>query len=270
MDIAFLDFIGRKLINLIRLFGLAFLIAPIAAAMILSFSSTFIIPPDDLTIRWYVNVFTQPDLVNSLKLSIALAISVLVVSTALGTGFCVVIARNSFKGKELITNLALSPLTLPHVAIGISFLLFFIYIGLGGGFIRMLIAHVVFTCPYVIRVVYSALVGFDRSVEESAMNLGATPLETFMEITLPLIKPGILAGAIFAFIVSFNDVTATVFLVDARTVTYPVTLFSRMRELYDPTIAAASVLPIFILLIVLAFLDRKVGLERALGIMRQE
>src|SRR5262249_27130473 len=154
-----------------------------------------------------------------------LAVITAVVSTMLGTGIALTLTRHAFRGRTLFQSLFISPIVLPRVAIGVALFLFFLMIQGTSALARLLILHVVITCRYVVAAVSASVQGVDRRYEEAAMNLGAPPLETFWKITLPLIRPGVVAGFLFSFVVSFDEVTASVFLTDGRTVTFPVALF---------------------------------------------
>jgi putative spermidine/putrescine transport system permease protein len=163
----------------------------------------------------------------------------------------------------------LSPIVLPRVAVGVALFLFFVTVAVRGTLLRLLVLHLLITCPYVIAAVTASLQGIPLSFEEAAMNLGASPLETFRRVTLPLMQPGIVAGAIFAFVVSFDEVTASVFLTDAHTTTFPVALFLYLaRGTIDPTVAAASSFMLLSVAFVGLLLARYVGLARALGVAK--
>jgi putative spermidine/putrescine transport system permease protein len=265
-----LDRIGRFAAILVVVLGVVVMIAPIAITVLLSFGETFGFPPKGLTLRWYANFLGDRDFMDGLRVSIVLALFTVVVSTVLGTGVALALTRVVFRGRSAVNFLFLSPVALPRVALGVSLFLFLVTIGFRTAPPRLAIVHVLMACPYVIAVVTASLQGVDPRLEQAAMNLGASPWETFRRITLPLIRPGIVTGAIFAFIVSFDEVTASVFLIDVRTKTFPVVLFSSLaRGTTDPTIAAASSFMLLFVMAIVALLAWYVGLARALGVGRQ-
>lgn len=249
--------------------GLLVMLAPVVMTVILSFSPTFNFPPNGFTLRWYGNVTSQPEFMNGLRTSLVLAAITAVVSTMLGTGIALTLTRQSFRGRTVFNSLFISPIMLPRVAIGVALFLFFLMVQRTSTLARLLVLHVVITCPYVVAAVSASLQGVDRRYEEAAMNLGAPPMETFWKVTLPLIRPGVVAGFLFSFVVSFDEVTASVFLTDGRTVTFPVALFFYLvRGTLDPTVAAASSFMLVMVGVVGVLLGRYVGLARALGVAR--
>lgn len=269
MKLARADRIFRVITTLMLVFMLVVVIAPIATTVLLSFSSSLSLPPQSYTLSWYSDFFADPKFTNSLLFSLALAVFTSLTATAFGTGLALVLVRRKFYGRLALGFVVSSAYSLPRVATGIALFLFFLSVGIASVPARLLIAHTVIALPYVLTVVSASLVGLNRRVEEAAMNLGASGWETFRRVTLPVIRPGIVAGAIFAFVASFEEVTASIFLVDGRTTTFPVVLFAYMyRGGIDPTIAAASSLMLTLVVVVVILLARTVGLSRALGIWR--
>jgi len=269
MEYSILDNVGRKLVALVRLGVICILVAPLLVTVLLSLSKSFTFPPSGFTFGWYLNFLDRPEFIRGLTTSIVLAASTVIVSTAIGSGLAFVLVRHAFKGTGLLKGLVLSPVSLPRIACGVSLFLLFVNIGVTGAFLELLALHVIITCPYVVSVLSASLAGVDESLEQASMNLGANRYQTFLRVTLPLIRPGLVAAAIFAFVVSFDEVTASTFLVDAHTTTYPVVLFSYMeRGGLDPTVAAGTSILLAPLLVLMFILDRYVGLGRALGIWR--
>jgi putative spermidine/putrescine transport system permease protein len=264
------DYFARTVVWIVRASVLVVVCAPIVITVVLSFSTSFTFPPEGFTVSWYRTFLSQPSFASGLTTSVLLAACTVAVSIAVGTGLALVLVRRRFRGAPILTSLVLSPLAIPRIAVGVSLLLFFVNLGVTGAFRQLLLLHVIITTPYVLGVVTASLQGMDESVERAAMNLGAGRLETFRRVTLPLIKPGLVAGAIFCVVVSLDEVTASTFLVDAHTTTYPVVLFSYMeRGGLDPTVAAASAILLVPVLVLIVLLDRYVGLGRALGVWRE-
>lgn len=270
MDRSAGDRAARTLAAVFIAIGLLVMLAPVAMTIVLSFSTTFTFPPDRLTLQWYENFVSHPEFMAGLRVSLVLAAASAVASTTLGTGIALTLVRQAFRGRAVVNFFFISPIVLPRVAVGVAlFLLFLMTPQTTGTLVRLFVLHLIVTCPYVIAAVSASLQGLDRRYEEAAMNLGAPPVETFWKVTLPLIRPGIVAGLIFAFVVSFDEVTASVFLSDAKTVTFPVALFFYLvRGQLDPTVAAASSFMLVAVAAVGLLLARYVGLARALGVAR--
>jgi putative spermidine/putrescine transport system permease protein len=269
IEYSLLDRVGQVVVMAMICLGLVVMLAPVAMTIILSFSDRFVFPPSGFTLHWYANFLSRPEFIEGLKVSLVLAAATVLTSTALGIGIALAITRHTFPGRAALNLLFLSPITLPRVAIGVAILLFFVAIDVRGAPLRLFVLHVVLTCPYVVAVIGSSLQGVDPTLEQAALNLGAPPLEAFRKVTLPLIRPAIVTSVLFAFVVSFDEVTASIFVTDARTITFPVALFSYLaRSAVDPTVAAgSSFMLVFVAGIVIA-LARYVGLARALGIWR--
>ena len=171
----------------------------------------------------------------------------------------------SFPGKDALISFFLSPLVVPPVVIGFALLLFLSQMGLFNGFARLLCGHIIITVPYTIRATLAGIAGIDRSLTEAALILGANERRAFWDITLPLARTGIVSGAIFAFAVSMDDVAVSIMLTDAQTYTLPIALISSMRANFDLTIAAASLMLMVMTLLLIAIMEKFVGLNRAIG-----
>lgn len=257
----------RIVSNVLLCFMLLVVVMPVVTTVLLSLSTSFILPPESYTTAWYEKFFSDKRFTGSLIYSLGLATVTSLLATAMGTGLALVLVRRRFYGREAVRFTVASAYTLPRVATGIALFLFFLSVGLSTVPARLLLAHTIIALPFVLVVVSASLVGLDRHLEEAAMNLGASGFETFRRVTFPIIRPGVIAGAIFAFVASFEEVTASVFLVDGRTTTFPVVLFAYMyRSGIDPTVAAGSSLMFVLFLVIVLILSRTVGLERWLGI----
>ena len=184
------------------------------------------------------------------------------VSLTVGTLASLALARYKFKGRELIRTFFLSPLMLPAVIVGIALLRFLARIGWVATFRGILLAHLVLTTAYVVRTVSASLIGFDLSIEEAARDLGASAFYTFRKVTLPMIKPGLIVAGIFAFIVSFDETTISIFITGGRTITLPVRIFSQLEYGLDPTVTAISSLLILMSVTALLIIGKVFGLEK--------
>lgn len=241
-----------------------FLLLPLLVVVTVSFSdgSVATFPPSSLSLRWYARALTLDLFVNGLVNSVALGAVAAVASTALGTAAALALARSRLPAAEAVQAFFLSPLVVPGVVVGIALLATCAAVGLRDAPTRLAIAHVVVCVPYSVRTVLASLARLDVSLEEAALTLGADPWRTFWGVTLPMIRPGIAAGAIFAFVISFDNVPVSVFLADARTTTLPLAIISYLEYNFDPSVAAISSVMIFFALGTAVALDRLFGLRR--------
>lgn len=251
------------LFKIICLVTMTAVILPLLMLAITSFNSTadLVFPPSSLSLRWFINIFKRVSFINSFKLSVILALASSFFSLLIGSLCSFALVRYRFLGKTLLNTLILSPLIIPEVVTGISFLFFLSKIKMYNLIINLMILHVVMTLPYAIRVIYASLFRFNISLEEAALSLGANRIKTFFKITIPLIKEGIIAAFIFTFVVSFNNFTATLFLVSKQT-TLPVEIFSYIVTENDPTVSAISTLIILLTIVLVMVADKIIGLEK--------
>ncbi|MEW6623043.1 MAG: ABC transporter permease subunit [Bacillota bacterium] len=255
---------GKFLIRTWQLIIIIFIIVPLPLVILSSFNATSMItfPPTGFSFKWYTGIFERMEYVRSFMLSLRLALLCVVISVTTGTLAALALARYNFWGREIVRSLFLSPLMLPAVIVGIALLRFLVIFGWVATFQGILLAHLVLTTAYVVRTVSSSLVGFDSSLEEAARDLGASAFYTFRKVTLPLIKPGIIVAAIFAFIVSFDETTVSIFITGGRTITLPVRIFSQLEYGLDPTVTAISSLLILMAAIALLVIAKVFGLEK--------
>ena len=198
---------------------------------------------------------------NALWLSLRVAVIVVVLSTVIGAMCALAIARGNLPGARLLTTLFLSPLMLPAILTGLALFQVFMLAGVGRPVWGLIVGHTLVAVPYVLRTTLAVLQNFDRRVEEAAAMLGAPPWRVFFEVTLPLIRPGVIAGGIFAFIVSFDQLPISLFLVVPGGETLPVVLLNYIRFDLDGAIAAASMVSIALALSAVLLLERIIGLR---------
>ncbi|SLN15971.1 ABC transporter permease [Roseisalinus antarcticus] len=184
-----------------------------------------------------------------------------VVSTTLGTMAALALVRGNLPFSGALSALFVSPLMVPSILTGLAIFQMFYLTDLGRGFWALLIAHIAVKIPYTIRTVTAVLTDFDRSLEDAAASLGATPWEVFREVTMPLIKPGVIAGAMFGFIVSFDQFEVSLFLVAPNSTTLPIHMFNYLRFNFDPTIAAASLVTLVMATVAVLVMERLMGLQ---------
>lgn len=221
---------------------LFYLILPILVVIPLSFSSASYLsfPPPGFSLHWYRNFFTRADWISSAWLSIWVGLAVTVLATALGTPASVALVRGRFAGKGLVNAFILSPLIVPGIIVAIGIYFFYARLGVVGNPIALVLAHTCLAVPFVVINVSATLYGFDERLEYAAMSLGASPWGAFRQVTLPLIRPGVLAGALFAFITSFDELIVALFVSGTTAVTLPRRMWEGIRFEIDPTIAAVS------------------------------
>jgi putative spermidine/putrescine transport system permease protein len=244
--------------------GVLFLVGPIVVILAVSFTSAeyLVFPPYGFSLRWYEAFLRDRSYVEAMGVSIMLAISSALLAVSVGVPAALGLVRGRFRGGEALSLFLTSPLVVPQVVIGASVLALLSAVGLVRTFSGLLIGHFVVVLPYVVRTVTATLAGFDRSIEEAAQDLGASPIVTFFTVTLPLIKQGVIAGGLLAFIISWINVEISMFLVSPRLQTIPVKLFNYIQYNVDPLIAAVSAVTVYVALIVIVLIDVSVGLER--------
>lgn len=243
---------------------LIFLFAPMVMIVVFSFfeNSYLVFPPAGWTTKWYAWALGRAEFLDALKTSLLLATIATVISTLLAVPAALALGRKRFPGRGVVDGFLISPLLIPTIILGIALLIYFSALGLRPGFHTLLIGHVIITTPFIIRNVRVSISGLPGHVEEAAVGLGATPFRTFIRVTLPLIYPGILAGAILAFLISLDELAMTVFLTSPSLVTLPVRIFNYVEWHMDPGIAALSTLLILfttVLLVVLSRIRRSEG-----------
>ena len=260
--------LARTLVWAARALAIALLLVPIALVVVLSFGAEqyTVIPPGAYSLRWYRNIVSQPEFVPAFVTSLKVAVIVTAVSLVAGTLAAFAIARYRFPGRDLIETLAAAPITVPQVVTGSALLVFFSRFGVAGSFASIVAGHVVITLPYVVRTVTVALARYDRTLDEAAMGLGARPWQVWWRVTLPVIRPGLFAGGLFAFIMSFDDFTVTIFLLGADLRLLPVAIYQYMEWNLDPTVSAVSAVLIVMATGVTLLIERLVGLDRFIGI----
>ncbi len=211
-------------------------------------------PPPGLSTRWYDNVFAQPDLLDAALLSLQIAAATTVVATLLGLGVAIALTRFRFRGRRVVTALTFAPIVVPKMALGFALVIYLSQLDLyGDGTLALLSAHAIITLPFAATLLSAALVRADVEAEEAARDLGANPARAFVSATFPQIRAAVVATAVFVFIVSFDEVDTTIFLLPEERRTLPVWMFNYMEKSPDPTLAALSTLLIAASLVAAAF-----------------
>ena len=250
--------------TIVAVLVMLFLIAPLVVIVIASFSPTAVVvfPPKGFSLKWYENIFSSSThfmegLANSLKIGLlATALDIL-----LGVTAALSVCRHDFKGKNVLLNYFTSPMYVPSVAF--AFVLLQVYSQIGGipGAVRIFIGHFIIILPYIVRNTVSVLHVFNWTLEDAATSLGANPVQVFFKITIPVAKPGILAGALLAFLYSFDEVALSSLLSTPKFITLPIRIMNYMELTFDPTLAAISTFLIAGSLVLILLMDKFVGLD---------
>ena len=231
---------GWHLVRLWTLLVYTFMFLPVAVVVLLSFNSSQFgsFPMEGFSFRWFVELANNDAILRAFRTSIVLGLCTAAISTTLGILASLALVRYRVPGRNTITTLLIAPILVPEVVLAVALLLFLNWLGLGKSFALLLAGHVIFTLPFVILVVQARLVSIKRDVEEAALSLGASPVQTFFAVTLPLMLPAVAAGALFAFTISFDDITGTLFWKPGGVETVPTQIFSMLRNSISPEINA--------------------------------
>lgn len=226
-----------------------FLLAPILVMIPLSFNAepyfTFTskmlsLDPEGYSLRWYQELFTSDQWMTSIRNSVIIGISATVIATFLGSLAALGLSRSEMPFKAAIMGILISPMIVPLIISAAGMFFFYSSVGLANTFPGVILAHAALGTPFVVITVTATLVGFDESLTRSAANLGASPTTTFFRITMPLILPGVISGALFAFITSFDEIVVVLFLAGVEQRTIPREMWSGIREQISPTILAVA------------------------------
>jgi putative spermidine/putrescine transport system permease protein len=230
-----------------------YLILPILIVFPMSISSAEFLtfPPPGYSLKWFKRYFSDPSWLQPTYMSLQVAILTTVLSSVLGTLAAISLVRTRFWGKSLANSLILAPMIIPVIIISIALYGFFSRIGLLGSRVGLVFGHTMVCVPFVVITVSASLKGFDESLEMAAMICGATRLKAFMKVTLPIIRPGMISGALFAFIISFDEIVISMFLCGIETRTLPLKMWEGIRMEVNPIIAAVSTLLICLSIVLL-------------------
>lgn len=265
----FWHYLGHYGLKTAAFLVLLFLMLPILIIIPLSFNAepyfTFTdgmlaLDPQAYSTRWYTEIFTDLKWTLAIQNSFIIGIASAIVATILGTIAAVGLSSPVMPFKRLITALLISPMIVPLIIIAAGMFFFYTRFNLVGTYTGLIIAHAALGVPFVIITVTATLAGFDRSLYNAAVGMGASPTRAFWDITVPLIRPGVISGGLFAFVTSFDEVVVVLFLAGPEQRTIPRQMFSGLREQINPTILAVATLLILLsvaLLITLELLRRR-------------
>jgi putative spermidine/putrescine transport system permease protein len=231
----------------------AYLVLPIFIVIPISFSSSEFLqfPPKGLSLRWYEAYMSSEEWVTPTFQSLKVAALTMILTTILGTITAFGLIRGKFRGKKIIEALIISPMILPQIILAIGVYFLFASWHLVGKTIGIVLGHIPLALPFVVVTVSATLYGFDKSMEEAAQTLGANRIKTFFLVTYPLIQPAILTGALFSFIISFDELIVALFICGTRAVTLPKRMFDSLKFEISPVIASISTLLIVLSIAIL-------------------
>jgi len=261
---------GRWALNGTAGIALGFILLPLVLVTWLAFFRQEIpsFPPEGYSLKWFGAVAGNKAFVNGFILSFQVGVAAMVIGLALAVPASLAIARRRFRGRGAVNALLLMPLVVPGVVLGTSIYVFQIETEIATGLpllgqtAGLVAAHVLIVIPWAARLVTASLAGFDPAIEEAAKNLGAGPWTTFRRVTLPSIRPGIVAGALFGFVMSFGNLEMSLFLVGAGRTTLPIAILQYLEWKIDPTVAAVSVMQIALIGAAMLLTDRYVKISR--------
>lgn len=243
---------------------MTFLLLPIVVVVVVSFSSATYIafPLPGLSLQWYARVFEYAPFMDSLKVSVQIALSSAIIGAALGVPAAMWAARSPSVAGNAVSTFLLAPISVPAIVLGFSLLYMLSAMTLGVSFLSLLITHTVVSIPYIARTVLAVYRAVPPDFEEAAAVLGASRWKTFWNVTLPMIRPGIFAGGMFAVLISLDNLPLSFFFGSSTTNTLPVVMLSYMQNQFDPSIAAISTIQMMIAVVTLLVVNALYGIEK--------
>jgi len=229
-----------------------FLYAPILVLVFFSFNSTRNTQVwTGFSLEWYGVLIRDQTILDAFRISMIVGVTATAIATVIGTLTALALTRHRFRGKTVADSAIYAATVMPEIVVGVSLLVFFVAAGLQLGITTIIIAHVAFTISFVTIVVRARLSGMDQSLEEAAQDLGASPVDTFLRVTLPLILPGVMAGALLAFTLSFDDFVITFFVAGVGSSTLPLKIYSLIKFGVSPAINALSTVVLVVTMILI-------------------
>ena len=236
---------------------LIYLVVPILAIIPISFTSDTMLsyPMPSLSMRWYKEFFNSVMWTLSMKNSFIIAFATTALATALGTLAALGLTMSDFPFKGVVTGIMIMPMVVPIVISAVGIYFFFAWVGLTSTYLGMILAHTALATPFVVITVTATLQGFNRNQIRAGTSLGASPMQVFFMVTLPQILPGVISGALFAFVTSFDEVVVALFIAGSEQYTLPRQMFAGIREKYNPTIAAVATMMIVVSIMLLVTVE---------------
>jgi putative spermidine/putrescine transport system permease protein len=237
--------------------------APIAVVISVSVSNsgTFRFPPTSLSFHWFNEFFSSETFTRAFLVSLIVASIVAALAALTGALVAIGLVRFAPRRLKYLETVFLAPIVVPGVLLGAALLLFYLHSAIRGTLLALLIGHLVIAIPYALQTMIAGLAGIGVVLEEAAMSLGATPLQAFNKVTLPLIRSSVVAAAVLSFVISFSDVNLAIFLTGPTTVTLPMVIFTDVLQLGEPTVAAASTIQVLLIVVLLIVTRRWIRLR---------
>lgn len=241
-----------------------YLLLPILFIVLLSFGSSrwLIFPPPGWTLQWYREFFSDPEWIGSILTSLKIAAIVTVLSVLFGLLAALAVTRGTFRGRSALQAFLLTPMIMPVVVLAVALYALFLRTQLNGTLFGFIVAHLVIALPFSVIVIANSLVGFDRAIEDAAVVCGASPFQAKLRVTLPSIRLGLYAAAVFSFLCSWDEVVLAIFMASPSLQTFPVRIWTTLRQDLTPVIAAASSLVMLVTLTLLVLGGFAMGRQR--------
>ncbi|TWF46434.1 ABC transporter permease [Neorhizobium alkalisoli] len=255
---------GQVLLAAYVLLFFAFLLLPIAIVVLVSFSSSsfIVFPMPGFSTQWYYRIVEYRPFMQSLLVSVEIALLSALAGTVLGVPAAIWAVRANTNAAQVFTNVMLAPISVPAILLGFSLLYMLSALTLGVSFLSLLITHTVVAIPYISRTVLAVYRGIPADYEEAAAVLGASRAQIFFQITMPLIKPGIFAGALFSVLISLDNLPLSFFFGGASSSSLPVVMLSYMQNQFDPSIAAIATVQMLIAIVALGIVNAIYGVDK--------
>jgi len=240
-----------------------YILAPLIFVVVNAFNSAAynVFPPQGFSLKWFGVVLRYPTFRPAFTNSVIVGLGAMLIAVTTGTMAARAFVNYWFRGNNLLRSLLFAPALVPTIAIGAGLFLYYIRIGLYGGKLGLILAHSLLGLPFVISIMSAVMLGIDPALEEAAQDLGAKPLETFIKVTLPQMRAGLVVSCLFAFIISFDNLETSLFLVRPANNTLPIEMFLYLQEYQNPSLAALSTLligvTIIAVLILIPFMRRQ-------------
>lgn len=262
--------LGRTAVATVIFCGMSLMLLPLVLIFWLSVTSNEILslPVEGYSLHWFSEAFRQPQFLRGFLLSVLVATFATISGLLVSVPAALVIVRRSFRGREAVIQMLMSPLTVPAIVIGAALYITVVELQIASGMplvgstFIFAAGHVLLTIPWCVRLLLASMEGMNRTIEEAAASLGASPARIVWLVTLPLIRPAIFAAGVFAFVVSFGNLEVSIFLSSPGQVTLPVAVMQYLEWKIDPTIAAVSVLQVLFVGTMLVISDRFVNISR--------
>ncbi len=260
------------MLRFITILIILFLLLPIIIIIPMSFNASkyMVFPPTGFSMQWYDSFFHSRQWTQALLNSLQIGIITTILSLILGILVAEGIYKTEFKGKDIVTELFMMPMLIPAIIVGIAMFRFESDLALNGKIIGLVIAHTVLAVPFVVRTVLASLAGMNPNYEMAAQNLGANKVQTFMKVTLPIIKPAVFSGAMFAFATSFDEVVVSQFLCGIRVKTLPKVMWDGLNQQLDPTITSIASIMVTAISAIMVIANSKEIFARSRRIKEEE